>query len=100
MTVRSVLKRLNSAAPFPRAALYRPAVFLAIEMSENVSELGLADGPRGMQQAELLTLAKGQGFFKDSRNVDHMQKDTDLDPLRAREDFRQLIGKLTGVTKE
>jgi len=29
-----------------------------------------------------------------------MQKDTDLDPLRAREDFRQLIGKLTGVTKE
>ena len=28
------------------------------------------------------------------KNVDHMKKDTDLDPLRSREDFKKLLAEL------
>jgi tetratricopeptide (TPR) repeat protein len=44
---------------------------------------------------KLLREAVTKGF----RDVAHMQKDTDLDPLRQREDFRKLIAGLKGKRK-
>jgi hypothetical protein len=39
---------------------------------------------------ELLQQAVKAGW----RNRAHMEKDTDLDPLRGREDFKKLLGSL------
>ena len=33
------------------------------------------------------------------KNAAHMKKDTDLDPLRQREDFQKLIAELEGNAK-
>jgi tetratricopeptide (TPR) repeat protein len=42
---------------------------------------------------ELLKQAAGKGY----RNVAHMKKDTDLDALRQRDDFKQFIAELEGM---
>jgi eukaryotic-like serine/threonine-protein kinase len=47
-----------------------------------------------VRAVELLTLAKGQGYFKDAQNVEHMNKDSDIDPLRQREDYKKLLAEL------
>jgi tetratricopeptide (TPR) repeat protein len=44
---------------------------------------------------KLLRDAVSKGF----KNVAHMKKDTDLDPLRQREDFKKLIAELEGKGK-
>jgi hypothetical protein len=38
-----------------------------------------------------------ESVSKGYKNVAHMKKDTDLDPLRAREDFKQLVFGLERV---
>jgi hypothetical protein len=44
---------------------------------------------------ELLIKAQQTGWFDDSANVIHLKKtDTDLDPLRQRDDFKQLVKEL------
>ena len=45
---------------------------------------------------ELLTLARAAGY----KDAAQMKKDTDLDPLRAREDFKKLLAELEGNEKE
>jgi hypothetical protein len=40
-----------------------------------------------------------QAVSKGYRNVPHMKKDTDLDPLRQQEDFQKLIAELEGKGK-
>jgi serine/threonine-protein kinase len=42
----------------------------------------------------LLTRTKTAGFFKNADNVAHMKKDTDLDPLRQRDDYKQFLREL------
>ena len=39
----------------------------------------------------LLKEDRSLGYFKDPTKVAHMKKDTNLDPLRERDDFKQLI---------
>ena len=39
---------------------------------------------------ELLTLARAAGW----KDAAHMKKDTDLDPLRKREDFEKMLADL------
>jgi tetratricopeptide (TPR) repeat protein len=46
---------------------------------------------RGM---ELLGEARNAGFFKVPANLEKLRKDPDLEGLRSREDFQQLLGKL------
>jgi serine/threonine protein kinase/tetratricopeptide (TPR) repeat protein len=46
------------------------------------------------QALALLRRAQAGGFFKDPAKVAHLKKDTDLDPLRPREDFQKLIAEL------
>jgi tetratricopeptide (TPR) repeat protein len=43
---------------------------------------------------ELLGRARGKGFFADRANREHLKKDTDLDPLRPRADFRKFEAEL------
>ena len=41
---------------------------------------------------ELLTEARTAGYFKEAKNIAHAKDtDTDLDPLRDRDDFKQLL---------
>jgi tetratricopeptide (TPR) repeat protein len=43
---------------------------------------------------ELLAKARGAGFFKDLGIIEYAKKDTDLDPLRAHDEFKKLIRQL------
>jgi serine/threonine-protein kinase len=42
----------------------------------------------------LLAKAHAVGFFDDPANVAHVKKDSDLDPLRSRDDFQKLVREL------
>ena len=44
---------------------------------------------------KLLRDAVSKGY----KDVAHMKKDTDLDPLRQRDDFRKLVAELEGKGK-
>jgi len=43
---------------------------------------------------ELLTQARAKGCFENAEVVEHMKKDTDLDPLHSGEDFQKFIQEL------
>jgi hypothetical protein len=43
---------------------------------------------------EALARARMQGYFKKATLVEHLKRDTDIDPLRAREDFKTLLAEL------
>jgi serine/threonine-protein kinase len=43
---------------------------------------------------ELLHKARAKGHFQIKESIDHMKKDSDLDPVRSREDFKKLLGEL------
>jgi serine/threonine-protein kinase len=42
----------------------------------------------------LLEQARGKGFFKDTKRVDHLKKDSDLDCLRQRADYQEFLASL------
>jgi serine/threonine protein kinase len=42
----------------------------------------------------LLAQARGAGFFQDAAGIDQLKKDGDLDALRGRDDYRQLLKEL------
>jgi serine/threonine protein kinase len=46
------------------------------------------------QAVALLRRAQAAGFFKDPRQVEHLKKDPDLAPLRARADYRKFVAEL------
>src|SRR5262249_34226807 len=56
------------------------------------------DAPRRESYAAaaiaLLVRAWGAGYFRDAADIDHLKKDSDLDALRDREDYRQLLKEL------
>src|SRR5262249_15328930 len=47
----------------------------------------------------LLRRAQAAGFFGDRANVERLKRDTDLDPLRQREDFQKLVAELEAAAK-
>jgi tetratricopeptide (TPR) repeat protein len=47
----------------------------------------------------LLRRAQSAGFFKDRAKVEHLKKDTDLDVLRSREDFKKFVTELEAAAK-
>ncbi len=77
------------------ATLYNAACVFSIGSSVVKQDAELQD-QYALRAVELLTLAKRQGFFKDAKNVEHMDQDSDLDPLRARVEFKQFIAELEG----
>ena len=74
------------------AACYR-AVTAAVLRARDPSEAAAKEATAEADQAmEWLKQTVAAGF----NNAAHMKQDTDLDALRTREDFRQLIAKLEG----
>jgi serine/threonine protein kinase/Flp pilus assembly protein TadD len=51
------------------------------------------------QPIALLRRAQTAGFFKDRKWVEHLKKDTDLDVLRSREDFKKFVAELEAAAK-
>jgi tetratricopeptide (TPR) repeat protein len=47
----------------------------------------------------LLTRGHTAGYFQDPAQLDHLRKDTDLDPLRSRPDFQKLLRELAEKAK-
>jgi serine/threonine protein kinase/tetratricopeptide (TPR) repeat protein len=70
------------------------------------AERGLQTPPRALreqyagQAMDLLRRAQAAGFFKDPRQVEHLKKDAELAPLRAREDYRKLVAELEAAEKK
>jgi serine/threonine protein kinase/tetratricopeptide (TPR) repeat protein len=52
------------------------------------------------QAVALLRRAQGAGFFKDPAKIAHLKQDTDLAPLRPREDFQKFVAELEAPTKQ
>jgi tetratricopeptide (TPR) repeat protein/serine/threonine protein kinase len=52
------------------------------------------------QALTLLRRAQSAGFFKDRAKVEYLKKDTDLDPLRQREDFREFVAELEAAAEK
>ncbi|HEV3079094.1 MAG TPA: serine/threonine-protein kinase [Gemmataceae bacterium] len=46
------------------------------------------------RSVELLRKAESAGYFKDQKNIEHMKRDADLDPIRLRGDYKKLIAEL------
>jgi hypothetical protein len=51
------------------------------------------------QALALLRRAQAAGFFKDRAKTERLKKDSDLAPLRQREDFRKLVAELEAAAK-
>jgi tetratricopeptide (TPR) repeat protein len=51
------------------------------------------------QAVALLRRAQSTGLFKDRKWVEHLKKDTDLDVLRSREDFKKCVAELEAAAK-
>jgi serine/threonine protein kinase/Flp pilus assembly protein TadD len=51
------------------------------------------------QALALFRRAQAAGFFKDRANVERLKRDTDLDPLRQREDFQKFVAELEAAAK-
>jgi serine/threonine protein kinase/tetratricopeptide (TPR) repeat protein len=90
-------EELVQAVVKPANDLYDAACFLArcVPLAEKDSKL--AEPRRGElahqyagRALEILRQAVQNGY----KDVDHMKKDTDLDPLRSREDFKRLLAEL------
>jgi hypothetical protein len=47
-----------------------------------------------LQAVAFLRQAQAKGCFKDPARVEHLKKDTDLEPLRSRADSQQLLAEL------
>jgi hypothetical protein len=51
------------------------------------------------QAMALLRRAQAAGFFKNRANIEHLKRDTDLEPLRSREDFQKFVAELEAPAK-
>jgi tetratricopeptide (TPR) repeat protein len=48
----------------------------------------------GARAVELLTIARAAGFFRQSGKLEHLKTDKDMDAVRSRPDFQQLLAEL------
>ncbi|HVC95981.1 MAG TPA: hypothetical protein VND64_19995 [Pirellulales bacterium] len=69
------------------------AVIRADDQSEDAAKDAAAEADRAM---DWLKQAVAAGF----KNAAHMKQDTDLEALRTREDFKQLIAELEATTEQ
>ena len=49
---------------------------------------------------ELLKRAQSDGFFKDVADIERLDKDTDFDALRQRDDFRKFLESVNRLPAE
>jgi hypothetical protein len=51
------------------------------------------------QALALFRRAQAAGFFKDRAKIERLKRDSDLAPLRSRQDFRELVAELEAALK-
>ena len=85
----------------PSTAFYNAACLLSLASDAAAKDEDLAEAERttlvdkyAARAVALLIEDQSLGYFKDAANVAHMKKDTDLDPLRERDDFKQFLKEL------
>ena len=81
--------------------LYNAACLLSLASAAAAKDEDLAEADRvtladkhAARAVALLVEDRTLGYFKDPAKVAHMKQDTDLDPLRDRDDFKQLVKEL------
>ena len=95
--------QLLEAAVDPPNDAYKVACFLALcvplaEKDKQLSDVKRKELAQSYGDKAMAALRQAiQNGFKDAA---HMKKDTDLDALRGREDFKKLLGDLKANTKD
>jgi tetratricopeptide (TPR) repeat protein len=85
--VEQVLKGEKDGAVFYNAACF----YSQVSGRENVKEKA---GRYATRAVELLQQAQAAGYFQATARVAWMKRDSDLDPIRNREDYRQLLKRV------
>ncbi len=90
-------KAMASTTLYDLACVYA----LASVFAHRDATLALAEQERlasdyASRSVGLLAKAQAAGFFKEQAEFEHLKKDPDLDPLRSRPDFQQLLHELEG----
>jgi tetratricopeptide (TPR) repeat protein len=88
----------------PAGVLYNSACVYALASAAAARDTQLAEAERtrlaeqyAARAVELLTQVHAAGFFKRPAMIEHLEQDVDLDSLRSREDYRQLLGQIKQV---
>jgi tetratricopeptide (TPR) repeat protein len=87
---------LLPAIPPPQAPLVRYNLACALAQWAKVGPADDREKRAARAVAVLIDLLAGP-FFRNPGNVAHLDKDTDLDPLRDRDDFKQFLEKAKAV---
>jgi serine/threonine-protein kinase len=82
-----------STSSVPSSTLYDAACVCALASVSVKADASRADKYAGCA-VKLLTRAMERGHFKNAAKVAHMKKDSDLDSLRSRGDFKKLVAEL------
>jgi len=97
----------DEEAEFRARYIYESACYLslasdAVETDQLLSETERFELAEKYATQAITTLLESRslGFFKDPENVAHMKQDTDLDPLRERDDFKQFVKELEAGEQE
>jgi tetratricopeptide (TPR) repeat protein/tRNA A-37 threonylcarbamoyl transferase component Bud32 len=99
----SAADRLAEAAVDPPEDLYNAACFLArcapvAEKDEKLPEARRKEVAKNYADRALAALR--EAVAKGYKDVEHMKKDSDLDPLRGRDDFKKLVAELESAGRE
>jgi serine/threonine protein kinase len=86
--------------------LYNLACVYALSSAAAAKDASLPQADRNRlaerhaaRAVELLTQVQATGYFKDRARVERLKKDSDLDPLRSRDDFQKLLAELEAKAK-
>jgi hypothetical protein len=91
--VTAAVAEAAALAEEPKASgslLYNVACVYALAAAQEDRQREVYAG----QALALLRRARAAGFFKDPAKVAHLKQDTDLAPLRPREDFQKFVAEL------
>jgi serine/threonine-protein kinase len=78
--------------------LYDAACICALASASVKDKVSLKDH-FAVQAIEFLSKARGTDYFKDPTKVAHMKKDSDLNSLRSRSDYKKLVAELEAAQK-
>ena len=99
--IRAALEATAIAASANNAAFYNSACIYSLAVVAAAEDMSLEQTRRSelaedyaIQAINLLKRAHVAGHFKAAANVEHMKKDADLDSLRIRADFKNLLSDI------
>jgi serine/threonine-protein kinase len=95
--MEALVQEPKLAAKFPGWVLFSAARVWAVVASAS-AEPALA-AQYADRAVAFLRQAREVGYFKNAVNVEELKHEPDLDPVRTRDDFKQLLADLTGGKK-